>query len=322
MDSKRLEIKVGLFVLVGLILLAALIIAFAKGASFFRGTYEVRMHSETVSGLKPRAAVLLSGVEVGSVSDIQLAEDGKSVTIFLQIYKGKPVYSDARFAIQQAGFLGDQFVAIIPTENKMPALTNGEDVYCEPPLDLQEMARSATGFIHRLDETAKKLDAAVTDLRRDVLNEETLTNFSTAIHNVRAFTDEARLTVSGINDLVATNGERVGNATSNLVVFSEQLSQMANSANAMMATNGDVANAVKNIESATESLKQLMSDAQAGKGLAGTLLQNQEVATNVQNIAYNLSITTSNLNRFGLWGMLWHKESPRTNAPAPEKLNP
>src|ERR1041385_154609 len=152
MDSKRLEIKVGLFVLIGLVVLAALIIAFAKGASFFHGTYEVRMHSTTVSGLKLRADVQLSGVQIGSVSDIQLAPDGKSVTIILNIYKDKPIYSDARFAIQQSGFLGDQFVAIIPMENKLPVLTNGVDVYCDPPFDLQEMARSATGFIHRLDE--------------------------------------------------------------------------------------------------------------------------------------------------------------------------
>lgn len=316
MESKRLEIKVGLFVLVGLILLAALIIAFAKGASFFQGTYEIRMHSTTVNGLKPRADVSLSGVQVGSVSEIQLAPDSKSVTIILKIYKNQPIYSDARFAIQQAGFLGDQFVAIIPGENKLPVLTNGTDVYCDSPFDLQEMARSATGFIHRLDETAKKLDAAVTDLRAEVLNERTLTNFSIAIENVRSFTDEARNTVAGINGLVATNGQQLGIAASNLVVFSEGLTQMSVSANAMLATNSDIALAIKNIESATESLKQLMSDIQLGKGLAGTLLQNQQMATNVQDIAYNLSVTTSNLNRLGLWGMLWHKEPPRTNSSA------
>ncbi|HEU6448205.1 MAG TPA: MlaD family protein [Verrucomicrobiae bacterium] len=315
MDSKRLEIKVGLFVLIGLILLGALIIAFAKGASFFRGTYEVRMHSTTVSGLKPRAAVTLSGVQVGSVSDIQLAPDGKSVTIVLQIYKGTPIYSDARFAIQQSGFLGDQFVAILPQENELPVLTNGTDVDCDPPLDLQEMARSATGFVHRLDETAKKLDAAVTDLRTQVLNEQTLTNFAVAIENVRTVTVEARETVGDINQLISTNGRQISLAASNLVAFSQSLSHMADSADALLATNGDATIAVKNIETATESLKQLMADIQSGKGLAGTLLQNPEVATNVQNIAYNLSITTSNLNRLGLWKMLWHKELPKTNAP-------
>ena len=58
---------------------------------------------------------------------------------------------------------------------------------------------------------------------------------------------------------------------------------------------------------------------QAGKGLAGKLLENEEIAANVSQIVSNLSITTSNLNRLGLWGILWQHKPPRTNAPAPPR---
>jgi hypothetical protein len=58
-----------------------------------------------------------------------------------------------------------------------------------------------------------------------------------------------------------------------------------------------------------------MDDLQSGRDLAGTMLQNQQLATNVQAIANNLSIATSNLNRLGLWHFLWHKEPLPTNAP-------
>ena len=104
--------------LIGLALLAVLLIQFSKGTSIFRGTYELRLHAANVGGLKPRAGVLLAGVQVGSVSDIQLADDGKSVTIFLRIYKNCKIYHDARFVIEQSGFLGDQYVSVIPTANK------------------------------------------------------------------------------------------------------------------------------------------------------------------------------------------------------------
>jgi hypothetical protein len=33
----------------------------------------------------------------------------------------------------------------------------------------------------------------------------------------------------------------------------------------------------------------------------------------VSRIVDNLSITTSNLNRLGLWGILWQYKPPRTN---------
>jgi len=316
MEGKRLETKVGLFVFIGLALLALLLIQFSKGTSLFRGTYTLRLHALNVGGIKPRAGVLLAGVQVGSVSDIQLADDGKSVTILLKIYKNFPIYHDARFVIEQAGFLGDQFVSIIPTTNSPPLLADGADVPCQEPFNLQEVARSASGFILRIDETAKKLDASVSDLQRVVLNGQTLTNFSVSIGNLRSFTEQAIGTIGDINALVATNGSQIGIAISNAVLFSADLTRLANSADALLVTNGDeISDAVKNIKASTETLKSLMADLQAGKGLAGTLLQNQQLATNVQDIAANIAITTSNLNRRGLWGILWSQKPASTNAP-------
>jgi len=318
MDKSRLETKVGLFVFVGLALLAVLLIQFSKGTSLFRGTYELRLQAANVGGLKQRASVLLSGVQVGAVSDIRLAPDGKSVTILLKIYKDCKIYGDARFVIEQSGFLGDQFVAIVPTANQGPLLTNNASVNCEPPFNLQEVARSASGLILRIDDTAKKLDASVTDLRRVVLNEQTLTNFTIAINNMRSVTEEAVDTLDGVNALVATNGSQINLAVSNVVFFSQDLIRLADSAQGVVTTNGPEINAaIKNIESSTEVLKRLADDLQAGKGLAGTALQNEQVATNVQAIVYNLAIASSNLNRLGLWKFLWHHEPLRTNAPVP-----
>ena len=44
------------------------------------------VRAENVSGLKVRAAVLMSGVQVGTVADVKLAPDGRSVTITLRIF--------------------------------------------------------------------------------------------------------------------------------------------------------------------------------------------------------------------------------------------
>jgi phospholipid/cholesterol/gamma-HCH transport system substrate-binding protein len=314
MDKSRLEIKVGLFVLVGLVLLAVVLIQFSKGTSLFRGTYELRLHAVNVGGIKERAGVLLAGVEVGSVSQIKLADDGKSVTILLKIYKDYPIYHDARFVIEQAGFLGDQFVSVIPTTNSLPLLENGADVPCQEPFNLQEVARSTAGFVQRIDETAKKLDASVSSLQRVVLNEQTLTNFAIAINNSRAFSEQALGTIHDINALVATNSGQVSLAVSNAVFFSQELTDLSGSAKNLLATNGaTISAAVDNVKASTEVLKKLMDDLQAGRGLAGMLLQNEQVATNAQIIAANLAVTTSNLNRIGLWGILWAHKAPATN---------
>jgi ABC-type transporter Mla subunit MlaD len=320
MEHKRLETKVGLFVFIGLVLLALLVIQFSKGTSLFRGTYELRLHASNVGGLKQRAGVLLAGVQVGSVSNIKLAEDGKSVTIFLKIYKENKIYHDARFVIEQSGFLGDQYVSVITVSNQLPVRINGEDVNCQEPFNLQEVARSAAGFIQRIDQTAQKVDASIADLQRVVLNVNTLTNFSITVNNLRVVSEQAMGTMDEINAIIVTNGSQVNLAVSNVLFFSQELTQMADSVDNLLATNTpEINDAVKNIKSSSEALKKLMEDLQSGRGLAGTLLQNEQLATNVQTIADNLAITTSNLNRVGLWGILWSRKTPATNT-APTAL--
>ena len=314
MEKKRLETKVGLFIFIGMVLLAGLLIQFSKGTSLFRGTYELHLHATNVGGIKPRAGVLLAGVQVGTVTDVQLAPDGKSVMMILKIYKEFPIYSDARFVIEQSGFLGDQYVSVIPTANQGPLLTNNVDVPCDAPFNLQEVARSAAGFIQRLDGTAKKLDASVSDLQEQVLNAHTLSSFGVAMTNMQAFTEQALDAVQGIHNLVNTNSAQVGTAVSNLVYFSTQLNQLAVSAQNLLATNGDnIEVATKNIQDISANLKQMSVDLQAGKGLAGAVLQNEELATNVQLIAANLAVTSSNLNRHGLWGIMWSHKPAETN---------
>ena len=320
MEKSRLETKVGLFVLIGLVVLAGLMIQFSKGTSLWRGTYTLKLQTRNVGGLKVKSGVLLAGVPVGTVKQIQLNPGGTNVTILLEIYRDFPVYHDARFVIEQSGFLGDQFVAVIPTTNAPPVLTDGAEVKCQEPFNLQEVARSAAGFIQRIDETAKKLDASVTDLRAQVLNAETLANFGTSITNLRRFTEQALDTVQDINGIVNTNGAQVGIAVSNAVAFSAGLLRLENAASELLATNsGNINQATKNILETTATFKQLAADLQAGKGLAGTVLQNPELATNVQAIAANLAVTSSNLNRLGLWGILWSRQPSVTNTTAHSK---
>ena len=323
MDKSRLEMKVGLFVCVGLALLALLVIQFSKGTSLFQGTYTLKLHTANVGGLKQKSGVLLAGVAVGSVQNIEIEPSGTNVTVTLQIYKKYPIYSDSRFVIEASGFLGDQFVSVVPTANTPPLLTNGEDVQCEPPFNLQEVARGAAGFIQRLDDTAKKLDSSVTDLRSQLLNAKTLANFSYAVTNLRVFTEQALGTLNNINGIINTNGTQIDTAVSNFVVFSTQLNQLGNNAQDILATNGaNLTAATKNIQDVTVNAQGLVKDIQAGKGVAGTLLQDNQTMTNLQLLAENLSIASSNLNRYGLWHFLWAHPPPATSGGKPVSTQP
>jgi len=323
MQTSRIETKVGVFVLVTLVLLAVLLVVFSKGVTRFTRTYELRLLSTDVGSLKKGSGVLMAGYTVGNVTGIELGDNGESVELTLQIKRKYQVRTNAMFVIEQAGFLGDQYVAIYPSTNRTARFfTDGEIVSCPPPFNLQAVARNAAGFIERIDQTAQRLNGAIDDVRRLVLNEQTLTNLSVTVETLRATSERARVTVDDINSLVATNRVPLAVTLSNLVVFSEQMQQASANVNDLVTTNGVVlGTAVKNIESSTVILESLLGDMQAGKGLAGTLLKNEALAGDVAKIAQNLSVTTSNLNRVGLWGILWRAKEPRTNTPSVQNMS-
>ncbi|HHY87142.1 MAG TPA: MCE family protein [Verrucomicrobia bacterium] len=317
MSKSRLETKVGLFVLIGLVLLAVLVLQFSKGTSFFRPTMNIHLSTTSAGGLRKNADVLMSGVKVGTVGDIRLSPAGTNVWITLKIYHEFVIRDDAKFYIKQSGFLGDNYVDINPGLNQGQPLTNNATALAQEPFDLQEVARSAAGFVRRVDEAATKLNDAIADVRRLVLNEQTLRDLSATVSTMREASEQAVDTLDAIESLFATNGPAVSQSASNLVVASEELNRFASAVNLVLATNAEnLAVSMKNIETSTEMLKTLLADVQAGKGLAGTLLHNEEMAANVAQIAENLSITTSNLNRLGLWRGVLFPKKPR-DEPAP-----
>lgn len=327
MSRSRLELKVGAFVLLGLVLVGLLALLFSKGTAFYQQTLSLRLIASNVGGIKRGANVQISGVSVGRVSGVQLNPDGRSVTIYLKIFQKYKLHSDARFAIEQFGFLGDQYVAIYPGKNEGSLLNDDEEVRCQDPFNMQEAIATATETITKIGSVSSNLNAAVSDVRRLVLNEGTLTNLSGSVARFGLLTTSALGTVSNLNALVATNTLPVTEAVSHLNAFATQLAPLAARVNQLVATNEDEINAAfRNIESASLLLTNLLYDLQNGPGLTAKLLHDEQMASNVITLTHNLAITSSNLNRVGLWGILWKQKQPKPagspKRPAPSGATP
>ncbi|HWH68563.1 MAG TPA: hypothetical protein VNT26_04220, partial [Candidatus Sulfotelmatobacter sp.] len=217
--------------------------------------------------------------------------------------------------------LGDQYVAIRPTRNDLEPFKNGDVAEAQRPFNIQEFLGSSGELIGRLEGTASNLNVVIADVQHLLLNPKMLTNVAVTVGNLRVLSEHALTTVDGINTLVHSNNPAIAQAVSNVVFFSEQINVLAGGLTNLVATNAPVINAaVKNVESSAAVMKDLMADVQAGKGLAGTVLKNDQLATNMSQIANNLSITSSNLNRLGLWGILWKHKPPKANPPPAEPL--
>ncbi len=310
MSQSRLEWKVGLFVLVGLALLAALLIKFSKGVGFSTPSYELILRTGNVGGIKRGAAVLMAGVPIGSVQGTDLSRGGRIVVVHLRILKRYLIATNAVFEIEQAGFLGDQYISITPPTNLLTdlnasdtswALPEGASVTCEEPFNLQQTARAAAGFLRRIDDTTRKLNEAITRLDTNLLAPATLEHMTVTVANFRHLSDRALDTMSTFDGLLDTNAPGITRGVSNLVVFSDQLNRVARDLEQTVTTNrGQFTTVVKNIDSLTRQGNNLLTDLQAGKGLAGSMLKDTQMQAQAALMISNLTVVSSNLARFGL----------------------
>jgi phospholipid/cholesterol/gamma-HCH transport system substrate-binding protein len=314
MKKSGLELKVGLFVLISLSLAAGLIMKFSNASFLFTKTYDLLLETSNVGGIRPGAAVLMAGVPVGTARTIELDESGRVVTIYAQIQSRFRIHRDARFTIEQAGFLGDQYISVVPGPNKLPALTDRDKVKVEEPFNLQEVARSAAGLLRRVDETAAKLNEAVARIDQTILAENTLTNFSGGVANFRVASERALSTLSGIDSLVETNTFPLSTTISNLMHFSAQLDQVTAELQTTITTNRvEITSAVQNVQEGTKHLRAILHDLQAGKGLAGSILKDDGLQREFATTLGNLSLVSSNLAQHGiLWRPRVRREMTNT----------
>ncbi|MBI1842777.1 MAG: MCE family protein [Verrucomicrobia bacterium] len=295
-----------------LLLLVGLILSFSKGLSIFNPSYVLNLQTANVGGIKEQAQVLVGGVRVGSVSRLTLAGNGKTVVLKLRLDRRYPLRQDARFVIEQSGFLGDQHVAVYPQSTDSPLLMEGAIVQCEEPFNLQEAARAATGFIQRVDQTAQRINDAVQRIDRMVLNDTTLSNISLSMANLRRLSEKSLALVDRLDGLAATNAAPVNTAVSNLLSFARAMEQLGRELNATVAENREGLNrTLKHAEAAGQSVEDLAKRLGAGEGVAGSLVKDADVREAWRQTVFNFSLLSSNLNRYGL---LYKPRAPRKDS--------
>ena len=112
--------------------------------------------------------------------------------------------------------------------------------------------------------------------------------------------------------------------------MSARLNTTAAELDRIVVTNqDDVRKVVANLKDTSEQFKQISLDLEAGKGVAGSLLKDEKMKaemasfiSNANDVAAEFSIFGSNLNKKGIWAMLWkpkHKDPKQPAASAKVK---
>lgn len=146
MNSTKLELTVGIFMLIGILCLGYLSIKLGKMELIGGNYYQVTARFDSVSGLKKGARVELAGVEVGSVDKIGLSNDtGDQAEITMKIKDGIKISDDVIASVRTSGIIGDKFIKLKPGGSDQ-FLKNGSRIQeTESSIDIEELVSK---FIH------------------------------------------------------------------------------------------------------------------------------------------------------------------------------
>ena len=113
--NKMSTVRLGIFIFLGTVILVIGVFLLGNKESMFKSTFTVKTYFNNVEGLRTGAPVRLSGIDVGSIKDIQIVGDtsGKvEVTLRLVHEIQQFVRTDTKASIETEGLVGNKILIL------------------------------------------------------------------------------------------------------------------------------------------------------------------------------------------------------------------
>ncbi|MFV8376146.1 MlaD family protein [Flavobacterium sp. LB1P71] len=135
--------KLGMFVMIGLVLFVATIYFVGKQKNLFGSTFNLKSNFKSVSGLEIGNNVRFAGINIGTVSDIQLKTDSSVVVVFLiKDEVRKFLKTDATASIGSDGLMGDKVLTISPGIASNKIVEDNDVIASKIPIDMEDVMSS------------------------------------------------------------------------------------------------------------------------------------------------------------------------------------
>ena len=134
------ELKIGVMAVAALALTAMLVVAVGGASGFAWERYELKTSFDNVQGLKSGAIVRVAGVEVGKVTDVELAGAGVEVDLSIKKENQSRVTTDSRASIGSMSLLGEPLIDVSPAVDRHAAQGRRLHPVGQPPGQFSDVA--------------------------------------------------------------------------------------------------------------------------------------------------------------------------------------
>jgi phospholipid/cholesterol/gamma-HCH transport system substrate-binding protein len=288
---------------VGLLFLAAIALFiwgfnFLKGTSLFTSTRYFYAVYDKVDGLERSNKVLVNGLRIGQVQDMDFIEGSSKIIVELYIKSDIKIPRNSVAKIFGTDLLGSKAVEIVMGDSPQ-LLQDGDTLTSTLESSLKDqlseqvepLKRKAIVLINSVD--------SVMAVIQSIFSENTRQNLASSIENIRITLMNAESVSSNIDTILKSEKGRIGAILAHLESISANLDGNNKKINNIITNfetlsdslvSSDLSKTVREAGEAINNLKEISNKINRGEGTIGKLFTND-------SLYYNLEKSTSSLDK-------------------------
>lgn len=299
-NQTAINFRVGLFVIIAIGVLFTIVFLLGGEQNYFEKSYTLKTSFKNTAGLIKGAAVRLSGVRIGAVTDLGFATDpvgDKVINLTMQINKEgmSRLNPDSRATIKTEGLLGDKFIEILPgQEPPLTVLPDTLTIESQTPIEFASIIGQSGDLITNIISISKSLDKIV----KGIGEGKNLENINQTIASVKASSEALQKNMEAIengNGILNTmiygpkdsSGNKIDENT--LVKLNRTVSKLDQLLNKV--NKGEIDVTLANLTVASAELKETLANfneisemLRGGEGTLGALIIDPSIYDNLKGI--------------------------------------
>jgi phospholipid/cholesterol/gamma-HCH transport system substrate-binding protein len=191
--TSKFKVRLGLFIAGGLLLFVVAIFYIGKQKNLFNPVFKLTSTFYSVGGLEVGNNVRFSGINVGTVDNIDIIND-TTVRVDMLIKRNvqKFIKTDCEAGIGTAGIIGDRILIITQGSSEAPMVKDGQHIASTEPVEtdaimasLNATAGNAEIISAQLAEIMVKINSGNGTLGRLIQDSTIANNLSQTMVNIR-----------------------------------------------------------------------------------------------------------------------------------------
>ncbi len=282
------EVKIGLFAVV-MIAAAWWGVKFLSGYDIFaRNNTYYAVYDESY-GLKQAASVMMYGVKVGSVTNIQIDQKLGKVMMTLKIDKGYKIPVDSKAKVFSPSLMSSEAIDIIGGSSSM-MLSSRDTITTIQDVGLVDMAMGEVEFFKtQFAAIAEDLTATLKSVNS--LLEQNGENINSTVANLSTLSAQITALLESQESNIATTMDGVSSLAQTLSDNSEQIDSIVNNMNRFST---DLAQA--QIATTISELNKTLESLNSGGGTANLLLEDERLYESLVSSVGSLDSLLVDLN--------------------------